>query len=68
MSYSIRVMYGEVQHIKKFGFYSLDKDADTRFDVAVKELNKLYHENGRFATTNEVVKHFNKYGFIQVAL
>ena len=45
--------------------FATDKDetAEEEFDKAVKEINRIYHETGRFATKEEVVKHFAKYGF-----
>lgn len=60
-------MYGNT--IKQFVFDSLDdKDKDERFDEAVKEINRIYKEKGRFETYAEVRKHFQKYGFFPIKL
>ena len=70
MAYSIRVMYGKgVPATKRFSFESLtEANADIEFDKAVKEINKIYKETGRFDTMEEVVNHFKKYGFYRIAL
>lgn len=60
--FHIRVMFGN--QLQTFSF-ATDEDeiAEEKFDEAVKEINRIYHETGRFATKEEVVKHFHKYGF-----
>lgn len=60
--FNIRVMFGN--QIQMFSF-ATDKDetAEEKFDEAVKEINRIYHETGRFDTKEEVTKHFAKYGF-----
>ena len=65
--YKIRIMYGDV--IEQFVFDTLDNEnADKRFDEAVKEINRIYKEKGRFGTYAEVKKHFQKYGFFPIKL
>lgn len=65
--YKIRIMYGDV--IEQFVFDNLDSEnADKRFDEAVKEINRIYKEKGRFETYAEVKKHFQKYGFFPIKL
>ena len=65
--YKIRIMYGDV--IEQFVFDTLDSEnADKRFDEAVKEINRIYKEIGRFETYAEVKKHFQKYGFFPIKL
>lgn len=62
--FHIRVMYGS--KLKRFNFCSNEEDdekAAIEFDKAVKEINRIYKESGRFATENEVILHFSKYGF-----
>lgn len=60
--FHIRIMFGN--QLQMFSF-ATDKDdtAEEEFDKAVKEINRIYHETGRFATKEEVMKHFAKYGF-----
>jgi hypothetical protein len=58
----------EVKQLKRFGFDSVSKNAVQEFDEAVQELNKIYHENGRFDTVKEVKDHFKKYGFNEIKL
>ena len=65
--YKIRIMYGDV--IEQFVFDTLDSEnADKRFDEAVKDINRIYKEKGRFETYAEVKKHFQKYGFFPIKL
>lgn len=65
--YKIRIMFGDV--IEQFIFDTLDSEnADKRFDEAVKEINRIYKEKGRFETYAEVKKHFQKYGFFPIKL
>ena len=65
--YKIRIMDGDV--IEQFIFDTLDSEnADKRFDEAVKEINRIYKEKGRFETYAEVKKHFQKYGFFPIKL
>ena len=65
--YKIRIMYGDV--IEQFVFDTLDSEnADKRFDEAVKVINRIYKEKGRFETYAEVKKHFQKYGFFPIKL
>lgn len=60
--YTIRIMYGN--KIQKFNFATdNDETADENFDKAVKEINKIYKQYGRFTTKDEVISHFAKYGF-----
>lgn len=67
MACMIRVMYGDTTPLlKKFRFESDADNEAYRFDLAVKEINRLYKENGRFKTKEEVVAHFSKYGFYQI--
>jgi hypothetical protein len=62
-------MYGDnVVYTKKFGFTTGSTTADEDFDKAVKEINKIYHENGHFKTKQEVLEHFRKYGFSEIYL
>lgn len=60
--FNVRVMFGN--QVQMFCF-ATDKDetAEEKFDEAVKEINRIYHETGRFDTKEEVTKHFAKYGF-----
>lgn len=69
MCFMIRVMYGEGScWTKRFGFTSDSETATEDFDKAVKSINKIYKETGRFKTQQEVLKHFKKYGFTQYPL
>lgn len=66
-SFSIRIYYNE-NVLKLFTFATNnDETAEEEFDKAVKEINKIYKENGRFKTQKEVIDHFSKYGFYRVA-
>lgn len=67
MVYSIRIMYGASALTKRFRFETEDKENSIdKFDAAVKELNKIYKENGRFETVKEVEDHFKKYDFYRI--
>lgn len=68
MSYLINIMYGDIAFTKRFRFDSDKEDDSEDFDRAVKDINKMYHENGRFKTSEEVVEHFRKYGFYQIGV
>ena len=60
--FNIRVMFGN--QVQMFSFATdNDETAEEKFDEAVKEINRIYCETGRFATKEEVIKHFAKYGF-----
>ena len=63
--FHIRVMFGN--QLQTFSFATdEDKTAEEEFDKAVKEINRIYHDTGRFTTKEEVVKHFAKYGFYRI--
>ena len=66
MSFMISIMYGEVAKTKRFRFYSESSIAEEMFDKAVKDINEIYHTNGRFKTMEEVINHFAKYGFSRI--
>ena len=67
MAYSIRIMYGTPALTKRFRFETEDKENSAdKFDKAVKELNQIYKENGRFETIKEVENHFKKYDFYRI--
>ena len=53
----------EKKNVKAFLNFLADTPQGKEFDKAVKEINRIYHETGRFATKEEVMKHFAKYGF-----
>lgn len=60
--FNIRVMFGN--HVQMFSFATNnDETAEEKFDEAVKEINRIYHETGKFDTKEEVTNHFAKYGF-----
>lgn len=40
-----------------------DDEQQEAFDAAVKELNHVYHDYGRFATSVGVTRLFDKFGF-----
>lgn len=69
LRFNIRVNIGDNNITNKFFFVhkewqtlSEDKQIE-QFDLAVKELNKVYKDYGRFATKIGVTKLFSKYGF-----
>lgn len=63
--FHIRVMFGN--QLQTFSFATdEDRTAEEEFDKAVKEINRIYHDTGRFTTKEEVVKHFAKYGFYRI--
>lgn len=69
MSYVIRIMYGDSKHIQRFRFDTDNtSNPDEKFDEAVKEINKLYKENGRYKTVGDVINHFSRYGFYRIGL
>lgn len=69
MSYMINIMYGDRAHMQRFRFDGGDmENQDAKFDEAVKAINKVYKENGRYKTSTEVINHFKKYGFYRIAL
>ena len=67
--YNIRVNHGDANITTKFYFVHKDwatisqEDSDTAFDKAVKELNRVYKNYGRFATEVGIVKLFESFGF-----
>ena len=66
--FSIRVNIGDNNVTRHFEFvhkdYNIKKEkAEKEFDKAVKELNHIYKDYGRFATSYGVINLFDKYGF-----
>lgn len=69
--YHIRINTGD--NNKTHTYYFVHKNHDTLtndeqnklFDMAVKEINKIYKTYGRFATTKGVVNLFESFGFEQ---
>lgn len=67
--YNIRINYGDNDATSKFYFVHKDwqtisnEDSDKAFDKAVKELDHIYKDYGRFATTTGIAKLFAKFGF-----
>ena len=67
--YQIRVNVGSEERTIMFYFVhkewqsKSDEEQNKEFDDAVKELNRIYKEYGRFATTTAVTRLFDKYGF-----
>lgn len=69
--YNIRITYGDNATCRKFyyvheNFNKLSKEEqDAAFNDAVTELDKIYKEYGRFATTHGINALFKKFGFIE---
>ena len=69
--YSIRVNVGDEDKTVKFQFAHKDfmtlneEQQNEQFDKAVKELDHIYKDYGRFATTKGVCNLFESFGFIQ---
>ena len=67
--YSIRVNHGDADVTVKYyfvhrDFASLtDEEQNEAFDMAVKELNRIYKMYGRFATEAGVTSLFRSFGF-----
>lgn len=65
----IRVNTGDNNRTHKYYFIhknydDLTDDEQKRlFDIAVKELNKIYKTYGRFATSTGVINFFESHGF-----
>ena len=71
MYYHIRITYGgtgDDATTERFTFYSEKDTHEEDFDAAVKEINRLYKENGHFGKRSDVVNHFAKYGFSQTVI
>ena len=66
--YLINIMFGEPRQLKRFRFVPIEDANVTDFDKAVKELNEIYKERGRFSSQAEIISHFYKYGFERCAL
>ena len=69
--YYIHINYGDNEITKRFVFIhkeyqTLSKEAqDAAFDEAVKELNHIYKDYGRFATQVGILRLFDRFGFEQ---
>lgn len=69
--YKIRINNGDSNQTKTYYFVHKDwekllsEEQDNAFDCAVKELNHIYQDYGRFATSTGVLKLFDKFGFEQ---
>lgn len=67
--YNIRITYGDANITKKFEFihkswdFLSNDEQDKAFDKAVKELNRVYSTYGRFATSTDIIKLFDSFGF-----
>lgn len=67
--YNIRVNNGDDNITVKYEFVHKDyatmtnEEQDKTFNEAVKELDRIYKNYGRFATTTGVVRLFNSFGF-----
>lgn len=67
--YSIAIATGDPKKIKRYYFVHedwahTDKEiSDKKFDEAVKELDHIYENYGRFATSVGVRNLFKAYGF-----
>lgn len=68
--FNIRVAYGsdEDRIVRQFHFVAKDPTLDNEvqignFDAAVKELNRIYEDYGRFGTIKGVRALFRKFGF-----
>lgn len=66
--YLINIMFGESKQIKRFRFVPISNESAEDFDKAVKSINTIYKEKGRFSTQDEVIAHFREYGFERCAL
>lgn len=68
--YHIRINTGDNNKTTTFYFVHKDYDkigieeSNKAFDDAVKELNHIYKDYGRFATSKGVSNLFEKYGFV----
>ena len=69
IKYFIKVNIGDNNITHNFSFIHKDfenitkEESDIAFDKAVKELDRIYENYGRFATTRGVEKLFNTFGF-----
>ena len=69
VKYNISINHGDNNTTTRFYFVHKDyqtlskEEQDKAFDAAVKELNHIYKDYGRFATTVGVCKLFEKFGF-----
>ena len=66
--YNIRINTGDNNHTDTYYFCHQDpnisqEESDKQFDRAVKELDHIYKDYGRFATSVGVTKLFEKFGF-----
>lgn len=67
--YSIRINHGDNNITTQFYFVHKDwqtisqEESNKDFDEAVKELNNIYKNYGRFATIAGITKLFNTFGF-----
>lgn len=70
--YCIRVNTGDDGHTTAYCFEHIggkdmmELEQRAIFDVAVKELNKIYKNYGRFAEEDSVTRLFESYGFYRV--
>lgn len=71
--YNICINIGDANKTVKFFFVHKDwdivnkEDSDKDFDAAVKELDRIYKNYGRFATEVGVTKLFESFGFERAA-
>ena len=65
----INIVYGTEKYLRKFYFTAADPNwsvekLSEEFNNAVQELDFIYTNYGRFATTHGVRALFKKYGFV----
>lgn len=65
--YRIRIEYGDAL-VDTFVLHSGSETHKEDFDKAVKAIEGLYRENGRFESRQLVLEHFAKYGFSPAVL
>ena len=69
ISYTIQIANGDANTISRYYFVHKDwkniskEESDAAFDSAVKELNHIYSEYGRFATQTAILNLFHKFEF-----
>lgn len=68
--FNIQVNYGDANITKRFYFVHQDwqklseEEQSKAFDMAVKELNRVYKMYGRFATQVGITRLFESFGFM----